>query len=137
MKRCTQRECILHGKREVPYQGNTHADILFVGESIGQQEEREGTLFYKEAPAGEEIRKVCKQVGIPWDALFVTNAARCRINKQEMSGKAITRTLSYCRPKLVAAINLVKPKAVVPLGDFALRQVLKKSGIKKSRGKWV
>ena len=137
MKRCTQRECILHGKREVPYQGNTHADILFVGESVGQQEEREGTLFYDRAPAGEEIRKVCRQVGIPWDALFVTNAARCRINKQEMSGKAITRTLSYCRPKLVAAINLVKPKVVVPLGDFALRQVLKKSGIKKSRGKWV
>jgi len=137
MKKCSNKNCLLNGKRELPYAGNTEAEVIYVGESPGAQELKKRTPFYSHAPAGSELRKVTSLSGIQWDSLFLMNAARCMIDKKKLSGKQITSILASCRPKVVAAINLVKPKVVVVLGDLALRQILRKSGIKKARGKWV
>jgi len=134
---CRKKSCKLFGSVEVPYKGNTHADVIFVGESPGRQEVKKGVPFYEFAPAGKEIRKVAAIAGLDWDSLFLMNAARCMIDKKSLSGKEITLILASCREKVISAIELITPKVIVALGDFALRQLLRKSGITKARGKFV
>lgn len=67
---------------------------------------------------------------------MVENSARCRIKKEELSGKEIIEILSSCRSLLERSLTRIHPKVIVVLGDFALRQVLKKSKISKHRGRW-
>lgn len=122
---------------EVPYEKGRRNDVAWFGESPGKWEERKGKPFWYEADAGGLLRKCSTEVGLDYGDFFYGNAARCRIAKDELSGKQITDILSCCREYVGRAINIVKPKAIVVLGDFALRQVLKKSGITKQRGRWV
>ena len=134
-KGCAITDCPLHGKIEVPYAGNTAGKVVWVGESPGAQEEREGVPFYGES--GEMSRKCCTKAGIPWSSLFILNSARCRIDKKALPTKQITNVLKLCRSKVIRALKYIKPKLIIVSGDFAMRQILKKSGITKARGRWV
>ena len=134
-KRCRIRECPLFGKREVPYGGNTKGRIICCGESPGYNEERDGKPFIGDA--GGLIKRVVRDAGLNWAALFIMNSARCRIIKKEMANKKITATLFHCRRYVEAALHQLKPKCIVLWGDFALKQVMKRSGITKARGRWL
>lgn len=83
------------------------------------------------------IRVCLKEAGLEYGDYFFCNSARCRIDKDNLSGKEITKILACCHDNAIAPINLLKPKAVILMGDFALRQVTKKSGITKHRGRWI
>jgi DNA polymerase-1 len=134
-KRCRETDCYLYQKLEVPYAGNTSAEIVGVGESPGAEEERRGKPFIGDS--GDLIKAVCKQVDLPWFRLFVLNSARCRIDKDKMSKKQINGVLTLCRPKVISAIRQIRPKLIILWGDIALQQVTKKTGITKARGTLV
>lgn len=123
--------------KEVPYAGNKQARIVFVGESPGQQEEISGTPFAPLGASGKLIRSIVKEAGINWNALLIMNSARCRIYKDKMAGKEVTQTLQYCREYVESALQSMKPKLVVALGDFAFRQILRRGGITRHRGRFV
>jgi uracil-DNA glycosylase family 4 len=135
IKRCKSRGCPVFHKREVPYAGKKNAKIAWIGESPGWEEERDGEPFVGDS--GKLAKKDCKIAGLTWEEMFVMNSARCRIIKDEMSGKDITKTLAFCRRYVEAAMVALKPRIIVAAGDFALRQILRKSGITKARGRWV
>ncbi len=135
MKKCKINECPLIKRIEVPYSGNTKAEIVVVGEAPGFEEENNGRPFA--GRAGKKIKSLIANAGLNWQEMFITNAARCLIDKKKMGTKDITRVLAYCRKKLVFAIKEIKPKLIICLGDYALRQIIKKSGITKMRGRWL
>jgi len=135
MKRCSNKDCPLYGQKEVPYSGNKKAKTVWIGESPGHEEVEAGRPFVGDS--GKLARKGCVNAGLNWSSILIMNSARCRINKNELAVKEITQILKCCRPKVEAALRLVKPRVIVATGDFALRQILRKSGITKARGKWV
>ena len=135
-KKCRISECplFLNGK-EVPYSGNTSADVIWFGESPGVTEEKERKPFVGDA--GVLSKRVCRKAGLPWKSLFIMNSARCRIDKSNMTDREIGAVLECCRKKVVRAIRAVRPKCIVACGDFALRQLTRQKGITKARGKWI
>lgn len=114
-------------KNQVPFFGNKQAKIIFCGESPGIEETIAKQPF--------SLKVDVEDAGIIWKDLFIANSARCRIDKKRMSGKEITETLKCCRPKFEFVCRLLEPKIIVAIGDIALRQLLKKTGISKHRGK--
>jgi len=132
--KCLVDECPLKGKRVVPYAGNRRGKLVFFGESPGNKEVLNGVPFYHQAPAGKMARDLVAQAGLEWRDIFLMNSARCMIAKDELSTKDIAKTLAACRVHVVAALKQLKPKIIIAAGDFALRQLLRRSGIKKARG---
>jgi len=135
-KKCKISECplFLSGK-EVPYSGNTNADVIWFGESPGATEEKECKPFVGDA--GVLSKRVCRKVGLDWKSLFIMNSARCRIDKSNMADREIRAVLECCRKKVVRAVRAVGPKCIIACGDFALRQLTRRTGITKARGKWI
>lgn len=118
--------------REVPYRGSKTAGLLIVGESPGATEVLAGQPFVGEA--GKLSSKILKEAGIDESDVFYANACRCLIPKKDLSNTDIKLALQCCRPALVRAIEVVRPKLIVCYGDIALTQVLKQRGITKKRG---
>ncbi len=132
---CKNKECALHGQVEVPYAGNAKARIVWLGESPGYTEVKKGQPFI--GKSGQLSRESCVRQGLNWQRMFIMNAARCRIDKKDMGAKEITKVLSHCRTYVERALRALKPKVIIAAGDFAMRQVIRKSGITKARGQWV
>lgn len=119
---------------EVPYRGSRSAQVMIVGESPGAYE-----IFHKKpfvGPSGELSEQILSEVGIPQDSVFYANACRCMIPKKEVREKEIAAALRCCRPALVRAIEMIRPKLLICYGDIALRQVLKQRGITGKRGQF-
>lgn len=134
-KSCQKTECLLYSKIEVPYDGSPDSRVVFVGESPGPNELKEGKPFV--GKAGQLIKSHLKKSGIPISDCFFMNSARCLIDKKKSGVKEITSILRKCRGKVESALKAIKPKVIVVLGDIALRQIIRKSGITKNRGKWL
>jgi uracil-DNA glycosylase family 4 len=128
-------DCGLAGDTEVKYSGSKTADIAIVGESPGQQEVRLGRPFV--GPAGKLIQGIVSGAGLSWPELAILNSARCMLLKDQLSAKQLSNILAACRPKLERALRHIKPKVIVCLGNEALRQITRKSGITKHRGRWL
>jgi len=114
--------------------GPVGADLMFVGEAPGREEDECGRPFV--GRAGRWLRKqMLMAAGIDQDAVFMTNACRCRPPGNKTPTKVELRN---CRDKLVEDIKRVRPKVIVLLGNAPLASLLymdKVGGITKWRGK--
>ncbi len=118
--------------REVPFRGSKDAELMIVGESPGAEEIEKGAPFVgASGQLSDEILRDCK---IDPSKVFYANSCRCMLIKQEMSDKEVKKSLECCRPALVRAIELLKPRLILTYGDIALYQILRKTGISKKRG---
>jgi len=133
MKQCNKRECELIGSPEIPYFGNKNADIVICGEHPDIFEERKGTAFSGEK--GTFLKSRVIDAGL-FGRIMWLNAARCRVDKNEMGQKSVSQVLKNCRPYIEKVLKTLKPKVVLLTGALALQQVLKKKGVKNNRGKW-
>lgn len=118
--------------REVPYRGSKKAELLIVGESPGNEELMAGRPFV--GRSGKLSDEVLRSVGIDPGTVFYANACRCMIDKSQLKETEVSLALQCCRPALVRAVELLKPKLIVCYGDIAMRQVLKLRGITNKRG---
>ena len=127
-------DCILAGQKETNYKGNLEAQIIFVGESPGYEELREGVPFV--GRSGRLLTNTIHKQQIPIQMCFFANSARCMIQKDNLSQKEVNSILKSCRINLETIIHHISPKLVVPLGAVALQQVMGMKGIKKARGNY-
>jgi len=117
----------------VPFSGDPdRADIVIVGESPGRQEIDQGKPFVGDA--GKLLREEMRKAGIDASRVMFANSARCRIDKDALTGRQISEVLIRCRPNLETLLNHVKPKLIICLGAIALQQVMSMKAIKKVRG---
>lgn len=126
-KLCTNRNNIVFG------QGNKNADIMFIGEGPGADEDTQGIPFV--GKAGQLMNKAFEGVGIKRDDVYIANIVKCRppSNRVPEDDEA-TGCLNYLRNQVI----LVKPKIIVLLGSTALKNILgKEYGITAMRGKWI
>lgn len=126
-KLCKTRTNIVFGT------GNKNADIMFVGEGPGADEDAQGEPFV--GKAGKLMNMAFETLGIKREKVYIANVVKCRPpsnrNPEEDEAGAC---LNYLRNQVI----LVKPKIIVLLGSVALKNILgKEYGITASRGKWV
>ncbi len=109
----------------VPGEGKLDADIMFVGEGPGNQEDRQGRPFV--GPAGRFLNELLSIAGLRREDVFITNVLKCRPPNPldpERVRKPTTDEIEACRDYLIAQIALIKPKVICLLGDTALKALL-------------
>ena len=112
--------------------GNPNADLMFVGEAPGSEEDRQGLPFV--GRAGQLLTKIIESIGIKRDDVYICNVLKCRPpgNRNPEPGEVDT-----CSPFLERQLEAVRPKIVCCLGAFAAQTVLgMKVPISKLRGRF-
>lgn len=113
--------------------GNREADLMFIGEGPGADEDREGIPFV--GKAGKLMDKAFIGLGIKREEVYIANIVKCRPPQNRNPEKDEAEA---CMDYLRSQVMLVKPKIIVLLGSVALKNILGESyGITASRGKWV
>jgi DNA polymerase len=111
--------------------GDPEADLMFVGEGPGEQEDRDGIPFV--GRAGRLLTGLIEGIGLDRDAVYIANVVKCRPpgNRDPLADE-----IESCRPYLEAQIGFIDPSVVVTLGNFATKLLLDtKEGITKLRGR--
>lgn len=112
--------------------GNLQADLMFVGEAPGADEDAQGKPFV--GRAGQLLTKIIEAIGIKREEVFIGNINRCRPpgNRTPTLPEAET-----CKPFLMREIAVVRPKVIVVMGNTAMKNLLNtKEGITKLRGEF-
>ena len=126
--------CPLHeGRTKIVHStGNLKAELMFVGEAPGANEDAEGLPFV--GRAGQLLNKIIEAIGLKREDVFIGNVNRCRppSNRTPTLPEAET-----CKPFLLREIAVVCPKVVVVMGNTATQNLLNtKTGITKLRGEF-
>jgi uracil-DNA glycosylase len=130
---CTR--CKLHkqGRKQIVFGvGNPRAELMFVGEGPGADEDTQGEPFV--GRAGQLLNNMIKAMGLRREDVYIANIVKCRPpgNRQPERDECET-----CSPFLMRQIATVKPKAIVALGATAAKNLLAISApMSELRGRW-
>jgi len=118
---CTR--CKLHtmGRRQVVFGvGNPNADLMFVGEAPGADEDIQGEPFV--GRAGQLLTKIIEAIGLTREDVYIANVIKCR---PPQNRNPEPDEVEQCEPFLFRQIETIKPKVIVALGKFAAQSLLK------------
>jgi DNA polymerase len=131
LKNCQRCKLAKLGRSQVVFGvGNPHASIMFVGEAPGFYEDRQGEPFV--GAAGKLLTDLLQSAGLSRSEVYIANVIKCRPpnNRDPEQDEVDT-----CKPFLLRQIDLIQPKLVCTLGNWATQTILeKKVGITKVRG---
>ena len=117
--------------KAVPGEGNINADIMFIGEAPGANEDKEGIPFC--GAAGKFLDEMLASISLKRSDIFITNTVKCRPPENRDPEDIEKET---CRPYLERQIEVVNPKIIVCLGRHATASLLPaQPGISKIHGK--
>ena len=127
---CTK--CPLHETRTkaVFGAGNADADLMFVGEAPGAEEDRQGLPFV--GRAGQLLNQMLEEIGLARDDVFIANVLKSRPpgNRDPQPDE-----IAACEPYLFEQVRLIEPRVVCTLGNFATKLLSgSPTGITKVRG---
>ncbi len=126
--------CSLGSSRTQPVfgEGNPEADLVFVGEAPGAEEDRTGRPFV--GRAGELLTKMIVAMGLSREDVFICNILKCRPPNNRPPAP---EEIQACWPNLIRQLQIIQPKVIVTLGNPATQNLLgTKIGITKLRGQW-
>ena len=130
VSRCT--DCDLHRGRAnaVPGEGAADAELRFIGEGPGAQEDLQGLPFV--GPAGRFLDELLASIGLRRDRVFIANMVKCRPpqNRDPLPGE-----IGACSKYLNRQIELIDPKLIVTLGRFSLARFFPGESISRARGR--
>jgi DNA polymerase len=129
---CTR--CKLHrlGRRQVVFGvGNPEANLMFVGEAPGADEDIQGIPFV--GRAGQLLTKIIEAIGLSREDVYIANVIKCRPPENRNPEPDEVET---CEPFLFQQIDRIQPKVIVALGTFAAKALLKtQDPISRLRGR--
>jgi uracil-DNA glycosylase len=117
--------------------GNPDADLMFVGEAPGADEDEQGEPFV--GKAGQLLTKIIETMGLDRGDVYIANILKCRPDTPGQTAgnrKPTPEEMQTCIPFLHEQIDLIRPKVLVALGGTAMEGLLNKTGITKLRGHW-
>jgi uracil-DNA glycosylase family 4 len=126
--------CKLHalGRQQVVFgAGNPDADLMFVGEAPGAEEDIKGIPFV--GKAGQLLTKMIQAINLERDQVYIANVIKCRPpgNRNPEPDEIAT-----CEPFLFQQIDAVRPRVIVALGAFAAKTLLRtEESISRLRGR--
>ncbi len=127
---CTR--CKLHqGRTTLVFGvGRPDADLMFVGEAPGRDEDQQGEPFV--GPAGQLLTKIIEAIGLTRDQVYIANVIKCRPPQNRNPELDEVQT---CAPFLFQQLDVIRPRVVVALGAFAVRTLLRsEQSISRLRG---
>lgn len=128
------RRCKLHGlgRTQVVFGvGSPTADLMFVGEGPGHDEDVQGIPFV--GRAGQLLTRIIQAIGLTRDAVYIANVVKCRPpgNRNPEPDE-----IGACEPFLLRQVRAIRPLVIVALGTFAAQTLLRtKDPITKLRGR--
>ena len=118
--------------------GNPEAEVMFVGEAPGADEDTQGEPFV--GRAGQLLTKIIRAMGFAREDVYIANILKCRPDMPPGSfgNRAPTPAeMQTCRPYLMEQIEIISPKVIVALGAVAVEGLLGARGtMRELRGKW-
>jgi uracil-DNA glycosylase family 4 len=118
---CTR--CKLHrqGRKQIVFGvGNPDADLMFVGEAPGGDEDIQGIPFV--GRAGQLLTKIIEAIDLKRDDVYIANVIKCR---PPQNRNPEPDEVDTCEPFLFRQIDIIRPKVIVALGTFAARTLLR------------
>jgi DNA polymerase len=119
------------GRTQVVFgDGNPDAGIMFIGEGPGFHEDQQGVPFV--GPAGQLLNRLLGEVGLTRGDVYIANVVKCRPpgNRDPMPDE-----IEACSPYLMQQVDLIDPRVIVTLGNFATRVILARQvSISRVRG---
>jgi DNA polymerase len=113
-------------------QGSPKADLMFVGEAPGRDEDEQGLAFV--GRAGQLLTKIIEAMGLKREDVYIANVLKCRPPNNR---NPETDEVASCRPFLLEQIRLIEPRVIVTLGTFAAQAILETDeSIGRLRGRW-
>jgi uracil-DNA glycosylase family 4 len=118
--------------------GNPDAEIMFIGEAPGADEDQQGEPFV--GRAGQLLTRIIKAMGFAREDVYIANILKCRPDMPAGSfgNRAPTPAeMQMCRPYLIEQIDIIQPKVLVALGGVAVEGLLGARGtMRELRGRW-
>src|SRR6266481_8750113 len=118
--------------------GNPDANLMFIGEAPGVDEDRQGEPFV--GRAGQLLTRILKAMNFAREDVYIANILKCRPDTPSGSfgNRAPTATeMQTCRPYLVEQIDIIQPSVLVALGAVAVEGLLGMRGtMRELRGRW-
>jgi uracil-DNA glycosylase len=113
--------------------GSESADLMFVGEAPGRDEDEQGEPFV--GRAGQLLTDIIKAMKLTREEVYIANVIKCRPPENR---NPEPDELESCRPFIRRQVELINPKVIVTLGRFALQSLTEKSyAISAVRGQWL
>jgi uracil-DNA glycosylase len=110
--------------------GNADADLMFVGEAPGAEEDRQGLPFV--GRAGQLLTELLAEIGMRRDEVWICNILKCRPpgNRDPQPAE-----IEACHPYLMSQVDLIEPRVIATLGNFATKLITgARAGITRVRG---
>jgi len=130
---CTR--CVLSrlGRKTIVFgEGNANAELMFVGEGPGADEDEQGRPFV--GRAGQLLNKMIEAMGLKREQVYIANVVKCRPPGNRTPEREEIET---CSPFLLRQIAVIQPKAIVALGAVAARCLLGlNEPMARLRGRW-
>jgi DNA polymerase len=131
---CTLCELGRYAGSKVFGEGPPDAEVMFVGEAPGKEEDKSGRPFI--GPAGQVLNKALEHLGISRDRIFICNILKCRPTDGFRNRTPSPEEVGACLSWVEAQIEAVAPKVVVALGGTAAKALLEVNlSVGKIRGK--
>jgi DNA polymerase len=113
--------------------GSPTADLMFIGEAPGKDEDEKAEPFV--GRAGQLLTDIIKAMKLSRDQVYIANVIKCRPPENR---NPEADELDSCRPFIRQQVALIQPKVIVTLGRFGLQSLTEKSyGISAVRGQWL
>ncbi len=130
---CCRCPLATQGRTHVVFgEGNPNADILFVGEGPGAEEDIQGRPFV--GRSGQLLTQIIQDVGLQREQVFIANIIKCR---PPGNRDPLPNEIETCEPYLRAQIELIQPQVIVTLGRFATHTLTgEKTSITRMRGQF-
>ncbi|HEY7285662.1 MAG TPA: uracil-DNA glycosylase [Vicinamibacterales bacterium] len=118
---CTRCKLHTQGRRQIVFGvGNPDADLMFVGEAPGADEDIQGVPFV--GRAGQLLTKIIEAINLKREDVYIANVIKCRPPGNRNPEQDEVET---CEPFLFQQVDIIKPKVIVALGTFAARALLR------------
>lgn len=113
--------------------GNPNADLMFIGEAPGRDEDERGEPFV--GRAGQLLTDIIKAMKLTREDVYIANVIKCRPPENRNPDPD---ELDACRPFIQRQVEMIQPKVIVTLGRFGLQSLTEKGyGISSVRGQWL
>jgi DNA polymerase len=137
---CVKCEHLVKFRTQVVFGvGNPKAELMFVGEAPGADEDIQGEPFF--GKAGQLLTKIIQAMGYTREQVYIANVLKCRPDMPAGSmgnRKPRPDEMETCLPWLEKQIELIRPKVMVALGATALEGLLgATTAVSKMRGRWL
>src|SRR3989338_6029111 len=128
---CTKCPALCQSRSQVVFgSGNPKAEVILIGEAPGANEDKQGIPFC--GMSGQVLNELLNAVGLSREDIFITNTILCRPQDNRNPAKD---EVENCSDRLNSLIQIMKPKVIVTIGNFATERILGKKGITSLHGK--